>query len=146
MREIKFRVWDGNRFYRFDDSRFVLSYCDVSGWNVHPNITNFKGMWTCGESASNAEHFVLEQYTGLCDKNGVEIYEGDVVMVRSQYETDEPIECQSKVFSADGSFRCDFHDMVLNKNLCAGIGNWSIEVIGNIHENPELMEANHEHS
>ena len=62
-------------------------------------------------------------------------------LVERVAELDEPIECQSKVFSADGSFRCDFHYMVLNKNLCAGIGNWSIEVIGNIHENPELLGA-----
>ena len=125
MREIKFRAWTG------DDMVDVSAIIFDEGTKVSPYEPHILDSHNDVHLLKDIE---LMQYTGLRDKNGTEIYEGDVVMVRSQYETDEPIECQSKVFSADGSFRCDFHDMVLNKNLCAGIGNWSIEVIGNIHE------------
>ena len=89
-------------------------------------------------------------FTGLLDKNKKEIYGsipingkmskgGDILIVRSLYETDEPIECRCVVEFSDGSFRTNFHNEILNSKTCKGIGNWEHEVIGNIHDNPELL-------
>ena len=92
-----------------------------------------------GEDAKN---FIVEQYTGLKDKNGKEIYEGDIV--------EEDIDFNSKM--TDGTFRYRVYwDECL---LCWGLDpigkesihdelwqtNLSRRVIGNIHENPELLE------
>ena len=82
----------------------------------------------------------IVQSSGLKDKNGTEIFEGDMVCLKSQYETEEPIDTKSKVEFSDGSFRLDFHGMILNWAVLEySKSNWLIEVIGNIYENPELL-------
>lgn len=77
-----------------------------------------------------ADEIVIEQFTGLKDKNGTEIYEGDILID----DTGEPIEYWVVKFSEGGFI-----------GECAGVAKplfelANLEVVGNIHENPELLE------
>ena len=126
-REIKFRVWsESDKEYRTDCSVHKLF---TSKTGTPAMIYNDEG-----------DCFLLEQYTGLKDKNGKEIYEGDIV--------EEDIDFNSKM--TDGTFR---YKVYWNKDeLCWSldhIGSESIHndlwelnssrrVIGNVHENKEL--------
>ena len=82
------------------------------------------------------------QFTGLTDKNGKKIFEGDIV-AQNWYDFNEP---------ADDSFGevvffgvdCSFSVLDLNKNEVMSMGrgysySYEVEVIGNIHDNPELL-------
>lgn len=127
MREIKFRVWntllkkyipddlvhissDGSFFIR------IFSYIKVDFYKYRDDI--FRG------------ENIAEQFTGLRDINGREIYEGDILID----DTGEPIEYWVVKFS-DGGFVGE----------CAGVAEalfelTNLEVVGNIHEDPELVE------
>jgi len=109
MREIKFRAWDTAQ-------KKMLSNDDIYVFDGKPcHKHEYDHIGVCGD--------ILMQYTGLKDKNGVEIYEGDVV--ESQNFS------ASEVLFEDGVFLA--LDTPLNQDWGGCPGNeW--EVIGNIYE------------
>ena len=135
MREIKFRAWrllgdDGGRMEKHEHENEAGDFL---------NEAMSAGM-------------PIMQYTGLKDKNGVEIYEGDIVRILysdwmsksdddprtlEQYQIEELCVLGNVVFRAP-RFVVDLKDN-LDCSLIAGTHGW-IEVIGNIYENPELLE------
>ena len=107
---------------------------------------------------------IVEQYTGLKDKNGKEIYEGDVVhitpyfkkkggkrfMAQKPYrnplsviEWDDDAGAFSENTYENGEFQIGgfLFEMALDSETLEGTQRHTIEVIGNIHENPELLEG-----
>lgn len=159
-REIKFRAWDGDRIYYFDNHTYTLDYNDISGWNVYPNQPDYKGKWTTGESSDTAESFVLMQYTGLKDKNGKEIYEGDIVeasgcksvlvhdfsnarryvssTISDIYEWQHGRSIYT-VYWQDVFSQFNFKPIEKGWSIQTDISKRDFEIIGNIYENPELL-------
>lgn len=136
-REIKFRAWDrGDKTFRNVRSmaNTLLSKVGIDlNQYIYTVETNSSVKW--GKLLHSSE-LILTQYTGLKDKSGVEIYEGDIIYRNS---TDEKLEV---VFSKIGCWSFenkDFRYYTTNMN----IKNQSLstcEVIGNIFENPELLK------
>lgn len=132
MKEIKFRVWD---------KQFNI-------W-VNPEIVALWAMYVLDNPGSVA-HDIM-QFTGLCDKNGKEIYEGDILTetvneCRWIYEVRTVKEYGNNLYKVTRyrNFKHDddgeqiFGDFWLNEGWSQLTGRYE-EVIGNIYENPELL-------
>jgi uncharacterized phage protein (TIGR01671 family) len=134
MREIKFRAWDNvkDKMYYIGEEDDVAFSFDSSGF-VATDLTEHD--W----GFKQLEHLQYMQYTGLKDKNGMEIYEGDVL------ETDLSRPYVVVVFR-NGAFmyQChdsgkDFYDYMAPADKDTKMDQF-LKIIGNIYENPELLE------
>ena len=135
MREIKFRAWDKD-----------YSTMKRDGY-VKNVLCNFDGDYT--------RHFDLMQYTGLKDRNGVEIYEGDLVEVtQGNYKwrykivwNDYFCEIEAKTYwrnfynDDDGNYV--FEDTFTDEGEANLPSASKGEVIGNIYENSDLLAPKH---
>ena len=123
MREIKFRAWDNiaGRFKTGTELAETIIRVELDG------AIELKG------AIYNISEVTLMQYTGLKDKNGVEIYEGDILC---RYSRGEHIPDVRPVVWNQQAAQFRFDDLANPINYFQ-----SIEVIGNIYENPELLEA-----
>ena len=126
MREIKFRSWDTYNKEMLEVQE--LDYAD--SYNGQPMIRT-----TMYNDYFDTEDMILMQYTGLKDKNGVEIYEGDIVRILGGEYEQGFYEWDEKVCIKD--FIYDGFNLIMTVNQ---IGNEALEVIGNIYDNPELLE------
>lgn len=128
MRELKFRAWDRvkcNMLYGVSPFAYLIS--DESAPLLSPK-------------ASKHDDCEFEQFTGLRDKNGKEIYEGDIVKAKWFRAKNARLDTRGEVEFNDGWFY--IHDDPDGQDrLGVPIHNcYDMEVIGNIHEDSELLE------
>ena len=125
MREPKYKYWDGE----------LKQMCDVRAivWhnNMIANIEVFDSKTMFRNPNMFYGHALLE-YTGLKDKNGKEIWEGDIVL--DHYGADPQRKWQIVYENAQFQIQTKYLMCYLHTADC-------LEVIGNIYENPELLEV-----
>jgi uncharacterized phage protein (TIGR01671 family) len=137
MREIKFRVWS-NELKKY---RFLSDVNDNQGLGMYFEVVNGWGGNTTTIYHSVGD--VPEQYTGLKDQNSKEIYEGDIIKYFGANKRVKVKTTYGIVFY-DSEHGC-FNSRIQNgEHGKGGISLANDLVIGNIHENADLLEGKNE--
>ena len=120
-REIRFRVWDDveKKMYQWEDMCWK--------WMMH--------------QLNNPEIHSVMQYIGIKDKNGKEVYEGDILKIAYEIGDEEEIKVV-EYCGHEGYPAFDFKDNEMESNglSVAFNQNDTFEIIGNIYQNPELLK------
>lgn len=127
MRELKFRIWNGTRFVTKADT-----YIKTSNGSLWDYEEDYGGTFSSNKQLWSADG-KIQQYTGLKDRNGTEIYEGDILKYEPLGAT-----IYYEVFwdEANGAWKN-------TKENGGNNGSWFdlYEVAGNIFENSELLKS-----
>lgn len=151
-REIKFRAWDKDRKEYLSAGQILISIEPGS----RPKKSNIY-LDILKDANKYNERFIIEQCTGLKDKNGKEIYEDDVIEL-----VNEDLE-KTKVICEYGTARRNIYSNIVDitgfyfrrlsddRKTFPIVNNYLgkhdlelFEIIGNIHENPKLLEVKDE--
>ena len=141
MREIKFRAWSKvllHMYYPEDNVK------EPNLWNLKDNVSGGKLI---------EKDYILMQYTGLKDKNGKEIYEGDVLTILAEDDKINKLVVKYGIARREMKsgwtvdIPCFYFDLVgVNFKAFPIVKNYKgkhdltmLEVIGNIYENPGLL-------
>lgn len=141
MREIKFRVWDSLTKEMVPVVNLTIGLGGPVAFGSHPDKT-----WKDTRQVTGADKIM--QYTGLKDKNGKEIYEGDILKATypagySLYEVRfGEYDKEESEGSGIGWYAIE-HYFIGKKSgqLITGANHFGGEVIGNIYENPDLLTS-----
>jgi len=127
MREIKFRAWskEWNKY-----SKPFTLHCDVI------NFTNPNGLGIIKGLGNE----IIEQFTGLLDKNGKEIYEGDVLEFINESMVNGQMVGANRISAAVEYVPATFSCGKINVLRQFQVEKWGIEIIGNIHQDKHLLE------
>lgn len=133
-REIKFRVWD------IKDKKFIPYQKDTYIEAVDGDVYEITSEGCCGGIEINKLRAEIMQFTGFKDKNGKEIYEGDIIkyvneLYKVEFFRGSFFLKESKEYDSDDSelvYGIYFPDMSDLEHNC--------EIVGNIYENQELWD------
>lgn len=129
-RAIKFRAWDGKKMWQYAVP--LLSKAHNGGTiNVSDNEDGSFNQFINGE---------LTQFTGLHDKNGKEVYEGDIVSIMDCEPSLYKICYWEQVFKWGVKYLGEDLTNWQEENL-EEFDSYCVEVVGNVFENPELLEV-----
>lgn len=133
-RPIKFRAWKNDTMYLPEKGCDLLIRIDGEQY-VDIDIEENVGLI----HLEKKDHTVLMQFTGMKDKDGKEIYEGDICKFVMESTKDETYEKWQEI--GDVRYSVNTTQFILQANDWYGLG-WPIEVkvIGNIYENKELLK------
>ena len=129
MREILFRAWDKvSKKYREFDGMHDTMTINEDGKVEYYNLQN----------GSGGDEYILEQFTGLVDRNGKRIFDGDILLTNGM---DGKLLWVSYFDDEEAQF--DFcplgHEYISTHNELYYSS--KRQIIGNIHDNPEFLEA-----
>lgn len=131
MREIKFRAWhiEREKMFCVESLQLEDEYYVLNDGDIYSDAFSVK-----------KSDIQLMQFIGIQDKSGREVYEGDII----QYGT--PPTYQSSIFWSPQDFGFVTYNELLGEytGLSFFTGYKNFKVIGNVHQNPELLEQNDE--
>ena len=131
MRTIKFRAWDNENNQMLDVQELNFEDCFYGG-EMQIKTTMYNDYFDCREMP-------LMQYTGLHDKNGKEMYEGDIVFIKGDTEL---LDIKGKIEYSDTFVQfiiTNTGNIINEAEPLRDYEDKDIEVIGNVFENKELL-------